>query len=182
MIKEYVFAGFGGQGVLTAGMVLANTAAINDMEVSWIPSYGSEMRGGTANCVVKIGDEEIPSPFAKHIDVLVAMNRPSFDKFAGMVKKNTGVISVNSSVVREFPDVEQVKIIAIPMLEISMKHENERGANIVAVGAAVGASDIMPRETMISGIETYFYKYGKNNDKNIAVFNEGYDLARKEIE
>ena len=86
MIKEFVFAGFGGQGVLTAGMLLANTGAINDMEVSWIPSYGSEMRGGTANCVVKIGDEEVPSPFAKHIDVLVAMNGPSVEKFAGMVK------------------------------------------------------------------------------------------------
>lgn len=87
MVKEFVFAGFGGQGVLTAGMLLANTGAINDMEVSWIPSYGSEMRGGTANCTVKLGDEEIPSPFAKHIDVLVAMNRPSLDKFAGMVRK-----------------------------------------------------------------------------------------------
>lgn len=181
MIKEFVFAGFGGQGVLTAGMLLANTAAINDMEVSWIPSYGSEMRGGTANCVVKIGDEVAPSPFAKYLDVLIAMNGPSLAKFGGMVKKGSGVIIVNSSVVHEVPEYADVKVIAIPMVELTMKHENERGANIVAVGAAVGASDIMPREMMTAGIETYFAKYCKNNAKNIAVFNEGYDLARKEL-
>lgn len=181
MVKEFVFAGFGGQGVLTAGILLANTGAINDMEVSWIPSYGSEMRGGTANCTVKLGDEEVPSPFAKRIDVLVAMNKPSLDKFAGMVKKGSGIIIVNSSVVHDVPAFENVKVIAVPMLEIARKHENERSSNIVAVGAAVGASEIMAREMMCEGIETYFAKYGKNNDKNIAVFNEGYDWARKEM-
>lgn len=179
MIKEYVFAGFGGQGVLTAGMLLANTAAINDMEVSWIPSYGSEMRGGTANCVVKVGDEEIPSPFAKRIDVLVAMNGPSLEKFASMVKKETGVIIVNSSVVHDFEPVEGVKIIPIPMMDVTMKHDNKRGANIVAVGAAVGATEIMSKEMMADGIREYFSKYPNSNDKNIAVFNEGYDIARK---
>lgn len=180
MVKEFVFAGFGGQGVLTAGMLLANTAAINGMEVSWIPSYGSEMRGGTANCVVKIGDEEIPSPFAKRVDVLVAMNGPSLEKFAGMVKKGSGVIIVNSSVIHEMPACADVSVVAIPMMEVAVKHENERGANIVAVGAAVGASSIMPREMMIAGIKTYFAKFG-SNAKNIAAFNEGYDLAGKEM-
>lgn len=181
MIKEFVFSGFGGQGVLTAGTLLANTGAINNLEVSWIPSYGSEMRGGTANCVVKIGDEEIPSPFAKRIDVLVAMNKPSLEKFAGMVRKGSGIIIVNSSVVHDIPDYDDVTVIPVPMMQITMAHENERGSNIVAVGAAVGASGIMSREMMIDGIKTYFAKYGKANDKNIAVFNEGYDLVRKEL-
>ena len=180
MIKEFVFSGFGGQGVLTAGTLLANTGALNDYEVSWIPSYGSEMRGGTANCVVKIGDEEVPSPFAKRIDVLVAMNRPSLDKCAAMVKKGSGIIIVNSSVVHDIPEFEDVTVIPVPMMDITLKHENERGSNIVAVGAAVGASGIMSREMMIDGIKAYFAKYG-NNEKNIAVFNEGYDLARKEL-
>lgn len=72
MTKEYVFAGFGGQGVLTAGMVLAYAGAAKDLDVTWIPSYGAEMRGGTANCTVKISDEEVPSPFPKHLDVLIA--------------------------------------------------------------------------------------------------------------
>lgn len=180
MIKEFVFSGFGGQGVLTAGMLLANTAAINDMEVCWIPSYGSEMRGGTANCVVKIGNEEIPSPFAKRIDVLVAMNGPSLDKFASMVKKG-GIIIVNSSVVHEIPAYEGVNVVAVPMMEITLKHENERGANIVAVGAAVGATGIMSLDMMTDGITSYFAKYPKSNKKNIAVFNEGYELARKEL-
>ena len=73
MIKEFVFSGFGGQGVLTAGTLLANTGAINNLEVSWIPSYGSEMRGGTANCVVKIGDEEIPSSTAPLFTIFLSM-------------------------------------------------------------------------------------------------------------
>ena len=181
MIKEFVFAGFGGQGVLTAGTLLANTGALNGMEVSWIPSYGSEMRGGTANCVVKIGDEEIPSPFAKRVDVLVAMNRPSLDKFANMVRKKDGIIIVNSSVVHDIPEYEDVKVIPVAMMDIALKHENERGSNIVAVGAAVGASNILTREMMIGGIESYFVKYGKANAKNIAVFNEGYDFVRREL-
>ena len=182
MLREMIMSGFGGQGVLTAGTLLANTAAMNDYEVSWIPSYGSEMRGGTANCVVKVGDEEVPSPFAKRIDVLVAMNRPSLEKFAAMVRRGTGIIIVNSSVVHDVPEYEGVTVIPVPMMEISLRHENERGSNIVAVGAAVGATGIMPREMMVEGIETYFAKYGKaNNAKNIAVFNEGYDLVRKEL-
>ena len=181
MIKEFVFSGFGGQGVLTAGTLLANTGAINDYEVSWIPSYGSEMRGGTANCVVKIGDEEVPSPFAKRIDVLVAMNKPSLEKFSGLVRRPGGVIVVNSSVVHDIPEYENVTVIAVHMMEITLKHDNERGSNIVAVGAAVGASGVMSREMMIEGIKAYFAKYGKANEKNIAVFNEGYDFARKEL-
>ncbi len=180
MIKEFVFSGFGGQGVLTAGTLLANTGAINNMEVSWIPSYGSEMRGGTANCVVKIGDEEIPSPFAKRIDVLVAMNKPSLEKFAGMVRKD-GIIIVNSSVVHEVDEYENVKVIQIPMMEITLAHDNERGANIVAVGAAVGATGIMTKEMMADGIMTYFAKYASANASNIAVFNDGYDFVRKEL-
>lgn len=109
------------------------------------------------------------------------MNRPSLDKFAGMVRRQTGIIIVNSSVVHDIPEYEDVTVIPVPMMEITLKHENERGSNIVAVGAAVGASGIMSREMMIEGIEAYFSKYGKANAKNIAVFNEGYDLVRKEL-
>ena len=98
-----------------------------------------------------------------------------------MVRKGSGVIIVNSSVVHDIPDYDDVTVIPVPMMQITMAHENERGSNIVAVGAAVGASGIMSREMMIDGIKTYFAKYGKANDKNIAVFNEGYDLVRKEL-
>ena len=98
-----------------------------------------------------------------------------------MVKKGSGIIIVNSSVVHEIPSIPDVKVIAVPMLEIARKHENERSSNIVAVGAAVGASSIMSREAMCSGIESYFSKYGKSNAKNIAAFNEGYDFARREL-
>ena len=75
-MAEMIFSGFGGQGVLTAGLIAANIGMLNDKNVTWIPSYGSEMRGGTANCNVKISDDEISSPLVNKIDVLVAMNQP----------------------------------------------------------------------------------------------------------
>ncbi|MGI6029819.1 MAG: 2-oxoacid:acceptor oxidoreductase family protein [Candidatus Heteroscillospira sp.] len=177
MYTEFVFAGFGGQGVLTAGMLLAHTGAENGKEVTWIPSYGSEMRGGTANCTVKVGDEEIPSPFAKRIDVLAAMNGPSLAKFAKQVKKG-GHIIVNSSIVHEAPELEGVNIYMIPVSEMAQEMGNPRSANICVLGAAVAASDILSREALTAGISSYFKK--GDNTSNIAVFNAGYDAVKKE--
>ena len=100
MLKQFVFAGFGGQGILTAGMILAHIGSLYGKEVIWMPSYGSEMRGGTANCSVKISDEAIASPFIKKIDYLIAMNKPSLDKFLPQVQQG-GTIIVDSSIVDE---------------------------------------------------------------------------------
>ena len=106
MLKQFVFAGFGGQGILTAGMILAHIGSLYGKEVIWMPSYGSEMRGGTANCSVKISDEAIASPFIKKIDYLIAMNKPSLDKFLPQVKHG-GTIIVDSSIVDEIPELEE---------------------------------------------------------------------------
>lgn len=180
MIKEFVFAGFGGQGVLTSGMILATTGAIKDMEVTWIPSYGSEMRGGTANCTVKISDVEIPSPFAKHIDVLVAMNEMSLHKFAPMVNRGTGFIVVNSSIVHDVPTYEDIQVIKAPVNELAAKHHNERGINVCVLGIVAAVTGIFDRATFNEGIRTYFTQNNKPYEANIKVFDAGYDFVGKE--
>ena len=181
MIKEFVFAGFGGQGVLTSGMILATAGAINDMEVTWIPSYGSEMRGGTANCTVKLGNEEIPSPFAKHIDTLVAMNEVSLHRFAPMVKKGSGLIIVNSSIVHDIPVYEGVRVLNAPVNEISAGLGNERGSNVCVLGFVAAATGIFTREALLEGIQHYFAQKGKATPANAAVFNAGFEYAEKEL-
>ena len=145
MTKEFVFAGFGGQGVLTAGMILAYSGAAKDLDVTWIPSYGSEMRGGTANCTVKLGDEEVASPFPKAPDVLIAMNEP-----AG------------------------VKVYSVPANDIAADCKNERSANLCALGAAIAAAgDLLTLEDVEKGLCGYLAKI-KNNESNIAVLKAGY--------
>ena len=98
MMKQYVFAGFGGQGMLLIGKFLAMANMLDGKHVSWLPSYGPEMRGGTANCSVTVSDEEIGSPLVDNCDVLIAMNLPSLDKFEHTVKPG-GLIVVNSSII-----------------------------------------------------------------------------------
>lgn len=176
MTKEFVFAGFGGQGVLTAGMILAYAGAAKDMDVTWLPAYGSEMRGGTANCTVKLGDEEVPSPFPKTPDVLVAMNEPSLIKFMGMVKKG-GSIIVNSSIVKNIPEIGGLNVFPVPMNDIAGELNNARSANICALGAAVKAvGDLLTLEELEHGLCGYLSKV-KNNDSNIAVLRAGYQAV-----
>lgn len=177
MTKEFVFAGFGGQGVLTAGMILAYSGAAKDLDVTWIPAYGSEMRGGTANCTVKLGDEEVASPFPASPDVLVAMNEPSLTKFIGMVRKGGSVI-VNSSIVHEIPKSEDVKIYAVPVNDIAGKLNNERSANLCALGAAIAAvDDFIALDDIEQGLRGYLSKV-KNHDSNIEVLRAGYEAAK----
>lgn len=179
MTKEFVFAGFGGQGVLTAGMILAYSGAAKDLDVTWIPAYGSEMRGGTANCTVKLGDEEIASPFPNSPDVLVAMNEPSLKKFMGMVKKG-GSIIVNSSIIHDIPEVEDVHVHAVPVNEIAEKHNNARSANLCALGAATAViSELLSLEDVENGLRGYLAKV-KNHDSNIAVLRAGYEIVAQE--
>lgn len=174
MTKEYVFAGFGGQGVLTAGMVLAYAGAAKDLDVTWIPSYGAEMRGGTANCTVKISDEEVPSPFPKHLDVLIAMNEPSLFKFRDNVKKG-GHIIINSSIVKNIPVVEGVNVHAVPMNDIAFEGGSARSVNLCALGAAVACSDgIVNADEVAEGIKGYFKKV-KDNSQSISIMKAGYE-------
>ncbi len=177
MTKEFVFAGFGGQGVLTAGMVLAYAGAMLDYDVTWIPAYGTEMRGGTANCTVKLADEEIASPFPKRHDVLIAMNEPSLLKFMHSVKKG-GAIIVNSSIIHQLPELDGVKIWPVAANDIAVAHNNARSANLCALGAAVAAcGNMLSLEDAEKGVCGYFSKV-KNHEPNLAVLRAGYEAVQ----
>lgn len=146
-----VLAGFGGQGVLFAGKVMAYTGLIEDREVSWLPSYGPEMRGGTANCSVCLSDDPIGSPLVVTPDALVAMNQPSFDKFVNQVREG-GVIVADSTLVQNIPDVPGVKVCAIRATEIAEENGLKGLANIVMLGKLFEETDFCNEETLEAAI------------------------------
>lgn len=173
MNKEIVFAGLGGQGALTAGSVLAYAGAAKDLDVTWIPAYGSEVRGGAANCTVKLGDEEVASPFPKKPDVLVALSESGLNEFGHKVKKG-GTIVVNASVVRHVPEFDGVTVYTLPVNDIAKSMGSERSANLCALGAAIHAvEDLVNLDEAEVGLKNYFKKV-KDNSTNIAVLRAGY--------
>ncbi|MBN1621374.1 MAG: 2-oxoacid:acceptor oxidoreductase family protein [Endomicrobiales bacterium] len=135
MQEEIIIAGFGGQGVLFAGMLLAQAAVEEDKKTTWFPSYGAEMRGGTANSTVIISDDEIGSPVVVHPSTLIALNEPSLKKFSSRMKKGSLII-FNSSLVKEKVEFPGIKTVGIPATEIADRQiGNVKTANLVAVGA-----------------------------------------------
>jgi len=171
-MKGIICAGFGGQGVLTAGLILAKTGMDNGLNVTWIPSYGSEMRGGTANCNVKISDGKISSPFVKGIDILMAMNQPSVDKFQSMVNPG-GLMVINSTLVADGPFRTDIRVASVNGTELAEKLGNPRGANIVMLGALAEASGLFQTEELMKGVEAFFEAKGKSAPKNRTCFEEG---------
>jgi 2-oxoglutarate ferredoxin oxidoreductase subunit gamma len=174
---NFNFSGFGGQGVLTAGMILIHAGTAADNSVTWYPSYGSEMRGGTANCQVTICDDEVASPASRLFDVVVAMNEPSLDKFEYSVKTG-GVLMINSSLIdhnRTYRD--DIEVVAIPATDIANEMNNPRGTNIVMLGAIIRKTDIFEKEFFLSQIHNYFGKKGKNNPKNDLCFERGFEAV-----
>ncbi|HLF72739.1 MAG TPA: 2-oxoacid:acceptor oxidoreductase family protein [Anaerolineales bacterium] len=138
MQKEIIIAGFGGQGVLFAGQVIAYAAMDAGKEVTWIPSYGPEMRGGTANCTVVIADDEIGSPLVKNPPLAIALNLPSFDKYEETLASG-GTLVVNQSMVDRNPKRTDIHVIFVPCNEIAEEIGNKKLLNMVAVGALLTA-------------------------------------------
>jgi 2-oxoglutarate ferredoxin oxidoreductase subunit gamma len=138
MQKEIIVSGFGGQGVLFAGQVIAYAAMDSGREVTWIPSYGPEMRGGTANCTVVIADHEIGSPLVKNPPLVIALNLPSFDKYEPMMQAG-GTLIVNQSMVDRGAKRADIHTIFIPANEIAEQIGNKKLTNMVVVGALLAA-------------------------------------------
>src|SRR5699024_6787552 len=169
MAKEMICAGFGGQGVLTAGMILINAGMELDKNVLFYPSYGYEMRGGTANCTVKISDGLIASPISKNPDILLTMNTPAIDKFEDQLKPG-GLLLVNSSIVPEDRTYrDDIKVVKIPATDIAMEVNNPKGANLVMLGALAANSDLFTVDYLEKAIVSFFEKKGKGkfNEKNV---------------
>ena len=174
--KRIKIAGFGGQGALTAGVMIA-TAGMNDgLNVSWIPSYGPEMRGGTANCSVIISSKRIGSPLIKNPNVLIAMNGPSLDAFESEVAAG-GTIIVNSSIIDRKVKRNDVKAIYAPLTEIAANLGLKAAANAVAVGVYLGHDKVFGRERIYDVLRTSFKKKDAV-DLNIKAVDAGYQFVQ----
>jgi len=161
MEERIVLAGFGGQGVLLIGKLLALTGMAEGKHVSWVPSYGPEMRGGTANCIVIISDEEISSPLALVQDSVIAMNKPSLEKFEDSIKPN-GFLILNSSLIDIKPKRSDLNIVSVPANELAEKKAgNAKSANMVMLGAYIAATGKLKMESVQRAIENEMKKSGK---------------------
>ena len=141
MLIKTVFSGFGGQGVLSLGHTLASAAMLEGKYVTYFPSYGAEVRGGTANCTVSVSDEEISSPVASQPDFVVSMNQPSFLRFQSLVQSG-GLILVNSSMVNITSVRGDIEVVEIPTSELAEKLGNLKVANMIILGVFVRVSNI----------------------------------------
>ncbi len=135
LYEEVILAGFGGQGIILAGRLLAQTAMKNGNEVTYMPAYGAEMRGGTANSMVIVSDNPIASPLVSKPNSLIAMNKASLNKFAPQVRTG-GLVILNSSLIDTQPEVDEtIDVLAVPADEIAVELDNQKCANMVAMGA-----------------------------------------------
>lgn len=179
MQKETMFAGFGGQGILLIGKLLAHTAMQEGYEVAWVPSYGPEMRGGTANCTVVISDRSIGSPIIRNPLYLVVMNRPSLEKFGPLVKPG-GIAVINSSLIPVCTGRDDIDECCLPANEIAVNLGNVKAANIVALGALVTKSRLVDFRLLIEAIREEFSNKEHLITVNLLAAAEGRRLASKE--
>lgn len=176
-MKEVVLAGFGGQGVLTVGLILAEIAVSKGRLVTWLPSYGSAMRGGTANCTVKYGEEPIENPALDEPDVLMALNTASFNMFSGQVAEG-GLALIDSEMVDQSSAADSpLKVVGLPCVALSESIGHKRGANIVMTGALVKLMGDYSAEDALAAMNGLFAKKGKNSyaELNSRAFRLGYD-------
>lgn len=152
MTHEILLAGFGGQGILFAGKILAYSGLMDNKEVSWLPSYGPEMRGGTCNCSVCISDNEVASPLVNEPEILIAMNTPSLEKFVNSVKAG-GTIVVDSTMVDAAVERTDVNTYYIPATQLATDNDLPGGANIILLGKVFKETGIVSAETFKKAIE-----------------------------
>lgn len=175
MLIKTVFAGFGGQGVLSMGLNLAQAALLEGKNVTYLPSYGAEVRGGTANCTVAVSDEEIASPVASSPDFIIAMNQPSMVRFQNQIQSG-GVLFINSSLIETEISRGDVDIIKVPANSIAEQLGSLRSANMVMLGAFTKNSNIVSISSVIEGLKSALKKKQKLIAVNTKALMAGYDL------
>ena len=177
--KVIKISGFGGQGVLSMGLIIAQAACKARRHVSWYPSYGPEQRGGTSNCTVVISGEIIGSPVVHNPDILVALNRPSLEEFAGRVKKG-GTILYDSEI-GEFKAIGDVKSIGVPAMKIAKKHGVGKAANTAMLGVLMAVSTDLSEEVYRDAVKQAFAKKPKMIPVNLDVLESGAEWARQNL-
>ncbi|MCF8145457.1 MAG: 2-oxoacid:acceptor oxidoreductase family protein [Deltaproteobacteria bacterium] len=179
MITRTTFAGFGGQGVLLMGYVLSHGAMHKGLNVTYFPSYGAEMRGGTANCTVTLSDKKIASPVASNPDIVVAMNFPSLQKFEPTVVQG-GTVFLNASLFEEKPSRKDIEVVSVPTLELAREAGSERGGNMVMIGTVCAKTGMLSLDDTIKGMqaalkgkEKFFGQNQKAIERGFAFISDG---------
>lgn len=176
MLIKTVFAGFGGQGVLSMGLNLAQAAMIEGKHVTYLPSYGAEVRGGTANCTVAVSDEEIASPVASSPEFVVVMNRPSLVKFQNQLESG-GLLFVNSSLVEELVSRGDIDVARVPANDIADKLGSPKSANMVMLGALIKKSHLVSLASVNETLRTTLGSKAKLIAVNEKALKAGYDCV-----
>ncbi len=178
MMDRVILAGFGGQGVMFLGKVLAYAGMGADLDLCWIPSYGPEMRGGTANCSVILSDEEINSPVFAQADAAIVLNKPAYDKFASRVKPG-GVLVVNSSLAKLDVVRDDITIIEIPATDIANELGNTSIANMVCLGALLPSMKLVDEAKIEKAMNKLTKKKPELLETNISAINKGIAFVKR---
>lgn len=177
--ESIIIAGFGGQGIVLAGRLLAQAAMKDGYEVTFFPAYGAEVRGGTSNCTVVIADSPIACPVVGHPDSLIAMSIASLNKYASMVKKE-GLIIYNSSLIKLAPSIDSSIIVkAVPVDGLAVELGNPKSSNMVAIGAYLGIKGILSIEqTAASLADVLSERYHKTIPLNTEAIRRGCEFVK----
>lgn len=174
MSNNIILAGFGGQGILLMGQLLAYAGMIENRQVSWIPSYGPEMRGGTANCSVIIADQPVGSPIVTEPNLVVAMNLPSLDKFESAIQPG-GILIINSSLIQKEATRSDISVYKVPANDLAQEIGNLKVANMIVLGAIVAASEAVKDESALQAFVKLFAKKPQLVEINRAALRKGAD-------
>ena len=174
--RKFFGCGFGGQGVMVLGQLLAYGGIHEKRHATWLPSYGPEMRGGTANCSVVVSDDEVASPFVTQADLVAALNQPSIDKFESYVKPG-GILVYNKDIIEYRPKRDDIRVVPVSANKLAAEAGSEKVLNIVILGAVVAVSDLITHETALSVIRD---KLGKKKPEFLEMNLKAYELGRKD--
>ncbi len=171
MTEEIIIAGFGGQGVLSMGKIMAYSGVMQDMEVSWMPSYGPEMRGGTANVIVILSSERISSPIIKHFDTGIILNQQSLDKFEDTIKPG-GILIYDGNGITRHPVRKDISIYRIDATEEASKMNSPRTFNMIVLGGFLKIKPVLSTANVIEGLRKSlperYHKLITENEKALA--------------
>lgn len=177
LYTNVTMAGFGGQGLMFIGKLLAYCAMKRGLNVTWIPSYGPEVRGGTANCTVVISDEPIGSPVINSPEALIIMNNPSLEAFEPKLK-TSGLLFVNSNLVTRQTKRTDINVIPVPANEAAIEAGERRAANMVIFGAYVAKTGIITEEDVANGFRELFSAKAETLEANLRAFEKGIKYAQ----
>ncbi len=179
MKQSFVFSGSGGQGIMSAGIMLAHAAIDESKHATYLPEYGPEQRGGSAKCTVIVSDGEIVSPLTKKCDNLICMNEQAYRKFVGDLKEG-GLLVLNSSRIKGEVLRDDVRVLSVPVDDIALELGNEKVANIVIIGALIGATDIVSKDVFVQSLEAKFKeKKPIILELNVKALEKGIEFGKK---